>query len=85
MMYPVADEEQDNEMALRAAVHGRWVELRQHRKPRQTERHNWIRALLVGEELRSRDDDVSGWTASRTPLFQKKSTGGRPSTKSSSR
>ena len=37
------------------AVHGRGVELRQHRKPREAERHN---GLLMGEELRSLDDDV---------------------------
>jgi hypothetical protein len=58
MTYPVADEEQDNEVALRAAVHSKWVELRQHRKPGDTERHTWIRVLLIGEELRSLDDDV---------------------------
>lgn len=58
MTYPVADDEQDNDMALRAAAHSRWVELREQRKPRDKERHDWIRALLAGEELRSSDSDV---------------------------
>ena len=43
--------------ALRAA-HTRWVELREHRKPSKKERHDWIRALLIGERLRCRDSDV---------------------------
>jgi hypothetical protein len=34
MTYPVANEEQANDIALRAAAHSRWVELREHRKPR---------------------------------------------------
>ena len=58
MTYPVANEEQENDMALRAAAHRRWVELRQQRQPRDVERHDWIRALLMGEELRSLDSDV---------------------------
>lgn len=58
MTYPVADEEQEIEMALRAAAHSRWVELREQRKPGVSDRHDWIRALLMGEELRSRDHDV---------------------------
>ena len=58
MTYPVADEEQDDDMALRAAAYSRWVELREQRKPRDAERHDWIRALLIGEELRSLDGDV---------------------------
>ena len=58
MTYPVANEEQEIDIALRAAAHSRWVELREQRKPRDTERHDWIRALLMGEELRSRDSDV---------------------------
>jgi hypothetical protein len=58
MTYPVANEEQDNDAALRAAAHSRWVELRQQRQPRDAERHDWIQALLMGEELRSLDRDV---------------------------
>jgi hypothetical protein len=58
MTYPVANEEQENDMALRAAAHRRWVELRQQRQPRDAERHDWIQALLMGEELRSLDCDV---------------------------
>ncbi len=58
MTYPIANEQQDNDMALRAAAHSRWVELREQRKPRDAQRHDWIRALLMGEELRSSDDDV---------------------------
>ena len=58
MTYPVANEEQDNDVALRAAAHSRWVELRQQRQPRDAERHDWIQALLIGEELRSLDSDV---------------------------
>jgi hypothetical protein len=58
MMYPVADEKQDNDMASRAAAHSSWVELREQRTPREAERHDWIRALLTGEELRSLDGDV---------------------------
>jgi hypothetical protein len=58
MTYPVANEEQDNDVALRAAAHSRWVELREQRQPRDAERHDWIRALLMGEELRSLDGDV---------------------------
>ena len=58
MMYPVADDEQAMDLAWRAAAHSRWVELREQRTPREAERHDWIRALLIGEELRSRDDDV---------------------------
>jgi hypothetical protein len=58
MTYPVADEEQDIDMALRAAAHSRWIELREQRKPREAERHDWIRALLIGEKLRSGDGDV---------------------------
>jgi hypothetical protein len=42
----------------RAAAHSRWAELREHRKPGESERHDWIRALLVGEKLRSLDSDV---------------------------
>jgi hypothetical protein len=34
------------------------VELRQQRKPRDAERHDWIQVLLMGEELRSHDSDV---------------------------
>jgi hypothetical protein len=56
--YPVANEEHDNYAALRAAAHSRWVELRKQRKPRDAERHDWIRALLMGEKLRSSDSDV---------------------------
>jgi hypothetical protein len=58
MTYPVADEAQEIDLALRAAAHSRWVELREQRNPREAERHDWIRALLIGEELRSRLDDV---------------------------
>lgn len=58
MTYPVANEEQDNDVALRAAAHSRWVELRQQRQPRDAERRDWIQALLMGEELRSLDGDV---------------------------
>lgn len=58
MMYPVADEEQEIEVALRAGAHSRWVEQRELRKPGNAERHDWIRALLIGEELRSRNGDV---------------------------
>jgi hypothetical protein len=58
MTYPIADEEQDNDVALRAAAHSRWVELRQQRQPRDAERHDWIQALLMGEELRSLECDV---------------------------
>jgi hypothetical protein len=56
--YPVADEQQEIDMALRAAAHSRWVELREQRKPGDAERHDWIRAMLMGEELRSLDGDV---------------------------
>jgi hypothetical protein len=59
MTHPVADEEQEIDMALRAAAYGRWVELREQRKPGDAERHDWIRASLMGEELRSLDSDVS--------------------------
>jgi hypothetical protein len=52
MQYPVADEEQEIDLALRAAAHSRWVELRQQRQPRDAERGDWIQALLRGEELR---------------------------------
>jgi hypothetical protein len=45
-------------MALRAGAHSRWVELREQRKPGDAERHDWIRAMLMGEELRSLDGDV---------------------------
>jgi hypothetical protein len=58
MQYPVADEEQEIDLALRAAAHSRWVELRQQRQPRDAERGDWIQALLRGEELRSRGSDV---------------------------
>ena len=58
MTYPVADEQQEIDMALRAAAHSRWVELREQRKPGDAERHDWIRAMLMGEELRSLDGDV---------------------------
>jgi hypothetical protein len=51
MTHPVADEEQEIDMALRAAAYGRWVELREQRKPGDAERHDWIRASLMGEEL----------------------------------
>ena len=58
MTYPVANEEQEADMVLRAAAHSRWIELRERRKPRGAERHNWIRAVLVGKKLRSSDGDV---------------------------
>jgi hypothetical protein len=58
LTYPVADEEQEIDMALRAAAYSRWVELREQRKPGDAERHDWIRAMLMGEELRSLDRDV---------------------------
>jgi hypothetical protein len=57
MTYPVANEEQEIDMVLRAAAHSRWVELREQRKPRAKERHDWIRAMLMGEKLRSLDSD----------------------------
>ena len=34
------------------------MELRQHRKPRDAERHDWIKVLLMGEELSSLDSGV---------------------------
>jgi hypothetical protein len=52
MTYPVADEEQEIDMALHAAAYSRWVELREQRKPGDAERHDCIRASLMGEELR---------------------------------
>jgi hypothetical protein len=58
MTYPVADHEQEITMALRAAAHSRWIELRELREPRDKERRDWIRALLMGDELRSLDSDV---------------------------
>ena len=58
MTYPVADEEQDNDVALRAAAHSRWVECASSASLGTRERHDWIRALLMGEELRSLDSDV---------------------------
>lgn len=58
MAHPTANEEQDKDVALRAAAHSRWVELRQERKPRDAERYDWIRVLLMGEELRWLDSDV---------------------------
>ena len=58
MAHPIANEEQDKDLALRSAAHSKWVELRQERKPREAERHDWIRVLLMGEELRSLDSDV---------------------------
>ena len=58
MAYPVADEQQENDVALRAAAHSRWIELRHQRQPRNAERRDWIQALLMGEELRSRPADV---------------------------
>jgi hypothetical protein len=82
MTYPVADEEQENDMALRAAAYSRWVELREQRKPRNAERHDWIRALLMGEELRSSDGDVIRVDRIAQTL-DPKWTGGRMSTSSS--
>lgn len=58
MTFPVANKEHDNDVALRAAAHSRLVELRQQRQPRDAERHDWMQALLMGEELRSLDRDV---------------------------
>jgi hypothetical protein len=58
MTYPVANTEQVADMTLRAAAYSRWVELREQRKPGDAERHDWIRAMLMGEELRSADSDV---------------------------
>ncbi|MFZ5781743.1 MAG: hypothetical protein ACOY4R_16250 [Pseudomonadota bacterium] len=58
MTYPVADEEQESDVALRAAAHSRWVQLRKQLKPRDAERRDWIRALLAGERLRCSDGDV---------------------------
>jgi hypothetical protein len=46
MTYPVADEEQENDTALRAAAHSRWVELREQREPGDAERHDWIPTAL---------------------------------------
>jgi hypothetical protein len=50
MTYPVADEEQEREIALRAAAHARWVELREQRKPHRSERHDWIAERAAGME-----------------------------------
>ena len=58
MVHPVANEQQEIDMALRAAAYSRWVELREQRKPSDAKRHDWIRASLMGEELRSLDGDV---------------------------
>jgi hypothetical protein len=58
MAHPIANEDQDNDVALRAAAHSRRVQLRQERKPRDAERYEWIRVSLMGEELRSLDSDV---------------------------
>jgi hypothetical protein len=59
MTYPVANEEQEIDMVLRAAAHSRWIELREQRKPRDKERHDWICAMLMGETLRTLDSDVA--------------------------
>jgi hypothetical protein len=59
MTYPVANEDQEVDMVLRAAAHSRWVELRERRRPRDKERRDWIRAMLIGEKLRSLDSDVA--------------------------
>ena len=48
MTYPVANEQQDNDVALGAAAHSRWVELRQQRHPRDAERHDWIQGVADG-------------------------------------
>ncbi len=58
MTYSVANEEQEIDAVLSAAAHSRWVELRKQRKPSAAERLGWIRAWLIGEQLRSSDEDV---------------------------
>ena len=84
MTYPVANEEHDNDVALRAAAHSRWVELREHRKPGDAERHDWIRALLVGEKLRSLDSEVVRVDRiAQTLAPRRKWIGGRRNTNSS--
>jgi hypothetical protein len=83
MKYPIADEGQDNDVALRAAAHSRWVELRQQRQPRDAERHDWIQALLMGEEVRSLDSDVLRVDRIAQTLLRRKWSGGRRSTSSS--
>jgi hypothetical protein len=49
MTYPVVNEEQEVDMVLRAAAHSRWIELREQRKPRDKERHDWISARSSGD------------------------------------
>ena len=83
MTYPVANKEQDNDVALRAAAHSRWVELRQQRQPRDAERHDWIQALLMGEELRSLDRDVLRVERIAQTLSPEEWSGGRRNTNSS--
>jgi len=83
MTYPVANKEQDNDVALRAAAHRRWVELRQQRQPRDAERHDWIQALLMGEELRSLDRDVLRVERIAQTLSPEEWSGGRRNTNSS--
>ena len=58
MEKPVANAEQDAAVAMRAAAYMRWVELRENRTPGDEERHEWIRSLLAGDDLRSLDSDV---------------------------
>jgi hypothetical protein len=58
MKKPVADSEQETSVAMRAATYMRWVEMRENRTPGDEERHEWIRSLLAGDELRSLDSDV---------------------------
>jgi hypothetical protein len=58
MKKPTADSEKKIGVAVRAAAYTRWVELREKRTPGHEERHEWIRSLLAGENVRSLDSDV---------------------------
>jgi len=58
MKKPTADSEKKIAVAVRAAAYRRWVEVRENRTPGHEERHEWIRSLLAGENLRSLDSDV---------------------------
>jgi hypothetical protein len=61
MTYPVADHEQEITMALRAAAHSRWIELRELREPRDKERRDVFRVDRIAQTFAR--EGVERWAA----------------------
>jgi hypothetical protein len=82
MTYPLADEEQEIDMALRAAAYRRWVELREQRKPETRNGMIGYGHRLWAKSCARSTAMCSGWTVSLGRLFRTEWTDGRRNTDS---